>query len=218
MKGNLGHILPSQAGVKKVKHHAAMPHIEVGALMAKLATRHEIGAAALAFTVLTAARSGEVTGAQWDEIDLDDKLWTVPGARMKSGREHKVPLSDAAIAVLEKMQARRVSNFVFPGVKKGQGIAASGISVALRRLGHRDVTVHGFRSSFRDWCSEQTSFPREVCEAALAHVVGDKVEAAYRRTEFLEKRRKLMAAWARYISTPAAKDAGKVVAIGRGKR
>jgi integrase len=107
---------------------------------------------------------------------------------MKSGREHKVPLSDAAIAVLEKMKARRASNVVFPGVKAGQGIAASGISVSLRRLGHRDVTVHGFRSSFRDWTSEQTSFPREVCEAALAHVVGDKVEAAYFRSSLLDKR------------------------------
>lgn len=215
--GNLDHILPPHGKVKAKGHHAAMPHAGVAALIAKLAPRHEISAAALAFAIATAARSGEVIGAQWEEIDFGAKLWTVPGERMKSRREHKVPLSDLAIGILEKMQPRRRGAYVFPGEKTGGALANSGMQVLLQRVGVNDATVHGFRSSFRDWAAELTASPREVAEACLAHVVGDKTEAAYRRTEFLEKRRKLMAQWAAYISTSPAAKGGKVVAIGRGR-
>ena len=221
MKGNLDHILPPHSKLKVVVHHPAMPHAEVAALMAKLATRHEISAAALAFTILTAARTGEIIGAQWDEVDLGAKTWTVPGRRMKSGKTHTVPLSDAALTVLTKVRAEHgAGGYVFAGEKSGKAMAVSSMAVCLRRLGaHDHATVHGFRSSFRDWAAEQTATPREVVEACLAHALGDKVEAAYLRTEHLEKRRKLMAAWARYISAPAPANAGKgkVVAIGRGR-
>jgi integrase len=221
MKGNLDHILPPHSKLKVVVHHPAMPHGEVAALMAELATRHEVSAAALAFTILTAARTGEVIGAQWDEIDFGAKTWTVPGRRMKSGKTHTVPLSDAALTVLTKVRAEHgagVGGYVFAGEKSGKAMAVSSMAVCLRRLGaHDHATVQGFRSSFRDWAAEQTAFPREVAEACLAHALGGKVEAAYLRTEHLEKRRKLMAAWARYITAPAPAAGGKVVAIGRGR-
>jgi integrase len=212
-RGNLDHLLPLASKVKTKTHFAAMPHTEVSGLMAQLAARLEVTSAALAFTISTSVRSGEVLGAQWSEIDLDARLWTIPGSRMKSGREHRVPLSDAAIAILKRMQATRNSDFVFPGAKKNKGLSVTGMSVLLcRTLGYRDATVHGMRSAFRDWASEQTNYPREVCEAALAHVVGDKVEAAYRRTDLLDRRRRLMAEWARYITTPPA-DASRVIPI-----
>jgi integrase len=217
VKGNLAHILPPHnENIKTVKHHAALPHADVAALMVKLAARHEVSAAALAFAILTAARSGaEVTGAQWDEIDLDAKLWTVPGERMKAGKEHKVPLSDAAIAVLIKLKSEHGAiGFVFPGRKRNRGLSDTRLPRLLRSVGVVE-TVHGFRSSFRDWAAEQTAFPREVAEACLAHLISNKTEAAYLRTEFLEKRRKLLNAWARYISAPAPAKGGKVVAIGR---
>jgi integrase len=217
-RGNLDHILPHPTRIKAVQHLAAMPHAEVSGLMAKLRGRREISAAALAFTILTAARSGEVTGAQWDEVDLGAKVWTIPGSRMKSGREHRVPLNDEGVAILKKMKAIRQgeSGFVFSGRNAGRGISCTGMPILLRRIGIEGVTVHGFRSSFRDWTAEQTAYPREVAEACLAHVVGDRVEAAYRRTDFLERRRKLMDAWATYIATPVADDRHKVIAIRRG--
>jgi integrase len=216
-RDNLDHILPQPTKIKVVQHLPAMPHAEVPGLMAMLRGRREVSAAALAFTILTAARSGEVTGAQWDEVDLDAKVWTIPGSRMKSGREHRVPLNDEAIAILKKTKAIRQgeSGFVFSGRNAGR-ISCTGMPILLRRIGIEGVTVHGFRSSFRDWTAEQTTYPREVAEACLAHVVGDRVENAYRRTDLLERRRQLMDQWATYISTPVADDARKVIAIRRG--
>jgi integrase len=213
-RGNLDNLLPLASKVKTKGHFAAMPHAEVGALMVKLAARNETTAHALAFTILTAARSGEVIGAQWDEINFAERLWTVPGSRMKSGREHRSPLSDKAIAILKEMQTRQRGNFVFAG-RNGKGISKTGMAILLNvTFGHDAATVHGFRSAFRDWCGERTNHPREVCEAALAHVVGDKVEAAYRRSDLLDRRRQLMAEWANYISSPSA-DASAVIPIRR---
>jgi integrase len=156
---------------------------------------------------LTAARAGETYGATWPEIDVSNKLWIIPSSRMKAGAEHRVPLSDAALAVLDEMRAIREdttvhSTLVFPGARVGRPLSHESMLRVLRAMG-RDAVVHGFRSSFRDWCGDQTNFPREIAEAALAHTVGSKVEAAYRRGSALEKRRQLMAAWARYCAAPA---------------
>ena len=222
LKGNLDHILPKHtATIKAVQHHPAMPHIEVPVLMTALRQRDEISAHALAFTILTAARRGEIISARWDEIDLDAKLWIVPGARMKSGREHRVPLSDSAIELLQKMQEvgrqHDAPEYVFPSsVKRGKPMAETGLPLMLHRLGHDDISLHGFRSSFRDFASELTNAPREVCEAALAHVVGDQVEAAYRRSDLLDRRRSLMEKGD--IPDFASGDVSKVIRCAWGSR
>ncbi len=157
-----------------------------------------VGARALEFTIFTACRSGEVRGAVWAEIDLKSKLWIIPAERMKGGKEHRVPLSSPAVGLLEAIN--RTSDLVFPGQRKGQELSDMSLSAVLRRMGKGDVTVHGFRSTFRDWCAEApgNSFSREVCEHALAHSLPDKVEAAYRRGDLLEKRIELMQAWANF--------------------
>jgi integrase len=172
-----------------------------------------MGARALRFAILTAARTNEILGAKWSDIDHAGKVWTIPAERMKGGREHRVPLSAATLAVLKEMRELRRSDFIFPG-QNGQ-LSDKIMQLTLRRLGCEDVTVHGFRSSFRDWAAEQTSFPREVAEMALAHAVGSEVERAYARTDLFERRRKLMEEWATYCGKPAAK--GQVVAI-RGRQ
>jgi len=155
---------------------------------------------------LTASRSGEVLGARWDEIDIAERLWTVPAERMKSRREHRIPLSDRALAILGEMRLCRRNQFLFPSERRGN-LGESPMRELLKRLGYK-TTVHGMRSAFRDWCGEHTNFPREVCEAALAHAIPNAVEAAYRRGDALEKRRRLMAAWAEYSSRkPIAADA-----------
>jgi integrase len=170
--------------------------------MVELQQQEGIAARALEFAILTAARTGEVIGAPWSELDLSDRLWTVSTERMKAGREHRVPLSDAAITIVEEMQKIRQSEFVFPGVKRGRPLSNMAFLMLLRRMGRGDLTAHGFRSSFSDWCSERTNFPAEVREMALAHAVSDKVEAAYRRGDLFDKRRQLMDAWAHFASTP----------------
>jgi integrase len=147
-------------------------------------------ARALAFTILTAARPGEAIGVKWDEIDLAAKVWTVPARRMKAGKEHRVPLTPAIVAILEQAAERRESDYVFPGARSG-ALSNMAFLMLLRRMGHADLTTHGFRSSFRDWAAERTGFPREVAEQALAHMLSDKVEAAYRRSDLFDKRRKL---------------------------
>jgi integrase len=152
----------------------------------------------LEFLVLTAARSGEVLGARWTEIDFDKAVWTVPAARMKAGREHRVPLSGRALAILAELAEAKTGEFIFAGQRAGKPLSGMAMEMLLRRLNANDVTVHGFRSSFRDWCGEATSFPREIAEAALAHTIGDKAEQAYRRGDALGKRRELMQAWANY--------------------
>jgi integrase len=208
---HLEHALP---GVVKGDHLAAMPYADVPALLAKVRQRVGAPAKVLEFIILTAARLGEAQMATWSEINLDECVWTIPGSRMKAGKEHRIPLSPAAIAVLKDMAAIRRSDYVFPG-ERGGVVSRSLPWRLLKQLAGKKVTVHGFRSSFRDWAAERTSFPREIAEAALAHTIPSAVEAAYRRTDFFDRRRKLMEAWADYCTKPAT--SGKVVAIGRGK-
>jgi integrase len=196
-KGHLDKLLPAKSKVKKPGHHAALPYAQIGAFMTELRARDGVTPRALEFAILTAARSGEVLGARWDEFDLRARLWTIPAARMKAGREHRVPLSDAACDVLMRMAKVQENDFVFPGTRRAQ-IGNMAFHNMFERMGREDLTVHGFRSTFRDWAAEQTSFPGEVAEMALAHAVSDKTEAAYRRGDMFEKRRGLMDAWAAY--------------------
>ena len=196
-KGNLEGALPNRAGKRLVEHLPALPYREIAAFIAALRERNERTALALEFTILTAARSGETLGATWDEIDLQNKVWKIPAARMKGGREHRVPLSPPALAVLERTLAVRDGEFAFTG-PSGQPL--SRMTPLLKRMARDDLTVHGFRSTFRDWAADRTSFPREVVEMALAHRVGTEVELAYRRSDLFERRRRLMDAWAEYCS------------------
>lgn len=198
-KGNLEHALPKPSKVKKVEHHAALAWQEVGAFMADLRKRAGMGARALEFAILTAARSGEVRGATWDEIDFKAKVWTVPAGRMKAGKQHRVPLSEPAIKLLKALPRFEGSPYVFPAVRGGM-LSDMSISAVTRRMGV-DVVPHGFRSSFKDWCRTSTAYPDEVSELALAHVNSDATRAAYARDELLPQRQKLMAEWAKYCGT-----------------
>ena len=201
-RGHLDHLLPARSKVRLVRHHPALPFSEVPAFLVQLRARDGFAPRALEFLILTAARSGEAMGARWDEIDLGQKMWVVPPERMKGAKEHRVPLSARALAILEDMAELRLSEFVFPG-RIGGPLSDIGARRLLRDL-RPGITVHGFRSSFRDWAAETTGFPNHVVEMALAHAVSDAVEAAYRRGDLLEKRRKLMEAWASYCErTPA---------------
>jgi integrase len=208
-RGHLDAVLPKRARLTR-GHHKAMPFDDVPAFMMALREREGMAPRALEFAILTAARSGEVFGASWDEFDLEARVWTVPAARMKAGRVHRVPLSARAVEILQEMQQKRLSDLVFPGTKPGRPLSVMALEMVLRRM-KLDVTVHGFRSAFRDWAGERTHFPREVAEAALAHLVGDAVERAYRRGDALEKRRKLMDAWANFLEQ---KSQGNVVRLG----
>jgi integrase len=196
-RGHLDAVLPKRARLTR-GHHKAMPFDEVPAFVTALRERDGMAPRALEFAILTAARSGEVFGASWDEFDLEAGVWIVPAARMKAGRVHRVPLSGRAIEILREMEQKRLSKLVFPGTKPGRPLSVMALEMVLRRM-KVDVTVHGFRSAFRDWAGERTHFPREVAEAALAHLVGDAVERAYRRGDALEKRRELMGAWANFL-------------------
>ena len=208
-RGHLENLLPKKAKVHRVEHHAALPYAEVGTFMVELHLQEGIAARALGFAILTAARTGEVIGARWSEINLESRLWAVPAERMKGGREHRVPLSEATIEVLDAMKTIRHGDCVFPGGRAGRPISNMAMLMLLRRMGRGDLTAHGFRSSFRDWAAERTGFPTEVAEMALAHAVGDKVEAAYRRGDLFQKRRQLMDAWARFCADPV--PAGRVL-------
>jgi len=201
-RGHLQNLLPTKSKVRRVKHHAALPYAEIGDFIAQLKQQEGVAARALEFTILTAARTGEVIGATWSEINFVEQLWVVPAERMKSGKEHRVPLSVAALAILEQMQAIRQGNFVFLGGKAHRPLSNMAMMMTLRRMGRGDLTVHGFRSSFRDWAAERTDFPGEVAEMALAHAVSGKVEAAYRRGDLFQKRRHLMDAWAEFLNGP----------------
>ena len=203
-RGHLDHLLPSKAKVRRVEHHAALPYRDVPAFMAVLREETSITARALEFLILTTTRTGETLGARWEEIDLRERMWTVPAARMKAAKAHRVPLSPRAFTVLSEMTALRQSEFVFPGAKPGRPLSQMVLLMLLRRMGFGHVTAHGFRSSFRDWTAECTSSPREVAEMALAHTVPDAVEAAYRRGDLFEKRRKLMVSWASYCTQNVA--------------
>jgi integrase len=194
-KGNLKSLLPAPAKVKRVEHHAALPYAEMPTFMSELRAKDGVAARALEFLILTAGRLGEISGATWTEIDVADKVWSIPGDRMKGGRAHVVPLSPRALTILEAMP------------RTGERIFSAGYDMAVRRCLislRQDVTIHGFRSSFRDWCGDMTTFPREVAEAALAHATGDETERAYRRGTALEQRRRLMDAWAAYCERPTA--------------
>jgi integrase len=208
-KGHLDVQLPPRGKVRKVEHHAALPYSEVGDFMARL--RQHVGTAARAFefAILTAARTNETLGALWSEIDFGAKTWTVPAERMKADKEHRVPLSRRAIGILEEMSKRRPTGnsgaaYVFPGQRSGKPLSNMAFLMLLRRMQRPDLTAHGFRSTFRDWVAEHTTFPNEVAEMALAHVVADKVEAAYRRGNLFEKRRQLMDAWAEWCEIGVA--------------
>ncbi|SDG18705.1 tyrosine-type recombinase/integrase [Pelagibacterium luteolum] len=201
-RGHLDALLPKPKKLTR-GHHAAMPYGDVPALMGKLKESAGMGAAALRFLILTAARVGEVVGARWEEIDLDKAVWMVPADRMKAGREHRVPLTDSAVAILRALHTEGAVGFVFFGNRQGTHISAATVTKALATAGGSDFTVHGFRSSFRDWAGEETSYPERIAEAALAHVIGDATERAYRRGDALAKRRKLMDAWASYCAPRA---------------
>lgn len=192
-QGNLAHLLPSHHK-RLQRHHPAMPYANVAAFMVELRKGKSLSARALEFTILTAARTGETIGARWSEIDLDRGLWTIAAERMKAGKEHRVALSTAAVELL--MALPRLGEFVFPGLKRGKPLSNMAMENLLRRMDAKPYTVHGFRSSFRDWCAEETEFPRDLAELALAHTVGSDVERAYRRSDGLERRRALMEAWA----------------------
>ena len=179
-RGHLDHLLPKRSKVRRVRHHPALPYAELPEFMEKIRSKEGATPRALEFVILTAARTSEVLGAAFEEIDLKAKLWLVPAERMKSARAHRVPLSVRAMAVVKEMAAVRQSSFVFPGAKSGRQLSDMSLLMLLRDLGYSHITVHGFRSAFRDWAAERTNFAREVAEAALAHAVGDKVEAAYR--------------------------------------
>jgi integrase len=202
-KGHLDHLLPKPSKVRAVKHHAALDWRQAPAFMADLAKRTGIDARALAFTILTAARSGETRGMRWREVDLEDAVWTVPAGRIKASREHRVALPPAALALLD--EAAEPDALVFPSpIKAGKPLSDAALLAVLDRMGHGDITVHGFRSTFRDWAGETTAHAREVVEAALAHKLKDKAEAAYARCDLFAKRRKLMQDWADYLASPPA--------------
>ncbi len=207
-RGHLENLLPALTKVKRVQHHPALPYTEIGAFMAKLRQQAGLAARAMELLILTATRTTEAVAARWSEIDLDQKIWTIPAERIKAAREHRIPLSSAAVALLHQLAKTKVNEFVFPG-RPGKPLSNSALLALLKRMNRSDLTTHGFRSTFRDWAAEQTNFPRDVAEMALSHAIGDKVEAAYRRGDLLEKRRRMMEAWAAFAATKPA--TGKVV-------
>jgi len=208
-KGHLQHLLPRQE--IKVRHHPALPYADAPAFMADLGKRDAMAAYALGFAILTAARTSEVINATWSEIDLEAKIWTVPAGRMKAGRAHRVPLSKAALDILAKAKnpaSAKATGWVFPSLfRRGKPLSTGAMDRTIDDMGYQGViTVHGFRSTFRDYAGDRTEFAKETIEAALAHVVGDETERAYRRGDALAKRRDLMDAWATYLMQPAKPD------------
>jgi integrase len=209
-RGHLENLLPARRRLAAVAHHAALPYPETAMFMADLRGEEGIAARALEFLVLTAARTGEVLGARWSEIDLAAKIWTIPAERMKTGREHRVPLSGAALAIVEVMAAIRSGEYVFPGAKAGRPLSQMALLVLLRRRGRSNVTVHGFRSTFATWCKD-VGVAAELREMALAHAEGDKVAAAYTSgAEVLDRRRDLAERWAQFCD---GSDRGHVVPL-----
>jgi integrase len=211
-RGHLSHLLPKRPKLKR-GHHAAMAYRDIAALMEKLRADLGIAARALEVCILTATRTGEILGAEWSEISRPEKVLTIPALRMKAGREHRVPLSGRATAIVDSLSESRTCEFVFPSPRGKHPLSPIAMAKVLTRLGVVGATVHGFRSAFRDWAGNETNFPREVAEAALAHVIGDRAEQAYRRSDALEKRRALMAAWAHWCE-PSSAD-GKVALLRR---
>jgi integrase len=204
-RGHLAELLPARSKVAPVEHHAALPFADLPTFFLRLQAADGMAARALELAILTAGRTNEVLGATWAELNLDAALWTIPAARMKARREHRVPLSVPALALLRKLQTNKQGAHVFAGQKQGKPLSNMALLMTLRRMKRADLTAHGFRSTFRDWAAESTGHPSEVVEMALAHAVGDKVEAAYRRGDLFEKRRKLMNDWGGYCTGPAPK-------------
>jgi integrase len=213
-RGHLEQLLPKRQRLAR-RHHAAMPYGEVPAFMAALRQLDGTAALALEFAILTAARTGEVLGARWEEFDLDGAIWTIPASRMKAGREFRIPLAKRAVEIVKVMHEGSSGDFLFPGWKPGKPLSAIALEMVLRRMKVTGATVHGFRSSFRDWAAERSDSPNEVCEAALAHAVESKVEAAYRRGDLFDKRRKLMDAWSIYCTSPRT---GEVIPINASRK
>jgi integrase len=198
-RGGLQHALPARPQASLVRHHPALPYGEIAEFMAALRAKEGTTARCLEFTILTAARTSEAIGAKWSEIDFEAATWTIPASRIKARREHRVPLSPAALALLKVQGKVREGDFVFAGGRRGRGLSDRPMAALLTRMKRKDITVHGFRSSFRDWAAEHTSYPNHVVEMALAHAVADKVEAAYRRGDLLAKRADLMKDWATFV-------------------
>jgi integrase len=196
--GHLALLLPPKAKVRKVKHHAALKYKELPEFIAAVRLQPGLSPLALELSILTAARTGEALNADWSEFDLDNKVWSVPAERMKAGKPHSVPLSARALEILERLKEskRKSERWLFPGQAKDKPLSNMAMLMLLRRMGRGDLTAHGFRSTFRDWCAETTAYPREVVEMALAHTIENKVEAAYRRGDLFDKRRELMNDWA----------------------
>ncbi len=203
-RGHLQNLLPNLKSRYRVEHHAALSFDEIAGFVLALRSQEGGAARALEFLILTAARTGEVIDAKPEEFDLEAKVWTIPAGRMKAGREHRVPLSPRAVEIVREM-VKQKGEYVFPGQNEGKPLSNMAMLQLLKRMDRADITVHGFRSSFRDWAAERTIYPREVCEMALAHAVGNQVEAAYRRGDLFEKRRRLMLEWAKHCDTIAKK-------------
>ncbi|WP_175963667.1 tyrosine-type recombinase/integrase [Burkholderia pyrrocinia] len=203
-KGHLDNLLPKRSKVHKVEHHPALPYGEAPVFMTELRKLDSVSAKALELLILTATRTNEVLGARWDEFDLDASVWTIPADRMKAGKEHRVPLSKAAIRIFTAMKTTRLSDYVFPGQRKGLPLSNMALLQLLKRMNRNDLTAHGFRSTFRDWIGETTHYPREVAEAALAHLIKDKAEAAYARGDLFYKRAAMMQDWCDYLATNVA--------------
>ncbi|OOZ40238.1 tyrosine-type recombinase/integrase [Solemya elarraichensis gill symbiont] len=212
-KGHLDKVLPRPSKVRAIVHHPAMPYFDVPEYFQSLREMNSIAAKTLAFTILTATRSGEAREARWDEIDLDHAVWTIPAERMKARKLFRVPLSSQAIEILSEMQPLELEGWVFPGLSGRKAISEAAVRKLLK-TDHPDLTTHGFRSTFRDWCAEMTNHPREIAESALAHVLESKSEAAYQRGDLLERRRRLMEAWEGYLLTDGA--SADVLPIRRG--
>jgi integrase len=202
-RGHLDALLPKRAKLTR-GHHAALPYDAIPEFIAALRARESLAALALEFTILTACRTSEVLGARWDEIDLDKAIWLIPKERMKAGMAHRVPLSPRTVTILQELP--RIGPYVFPGQKPGRPLSGMAMEMQLRRMDRDDITVHGFRSTFRDWAAEQTAFPHTTAEHALAHRISDKAESAYRRGDELERRRKLMEAWASWCEPRAGEN------------
>jgi integrase len=221
-RGHLDKLLPARRKAQRVQHHPAIAIDDLPAVYAKLADLDSMAARALRFVILTAARAGEVTGARWSEIDMDARVWTVPSDRIKAGKTHRVPLSREAMEILARVRKVATGNLVFPGWVTERPLSHSAMLKVLKVAGCGDATVHGFRSTFRDWASERTHYPRDVAEMALAHAIGDQVEAAYRRGDLFERRKLMMEEWATFVTaTPSAKlpaDRQRVVSINERRR
>jgi integrase len=208
-RGHLDKLLTKPSKIQQTEHHSALPYAEINSFIEQLRQQDGIAAKCLEFTILTATRTGETIGATWAEFDLDAKIWTIPAERMKAKKEHRVPLNHHALAILNEMAAIRFNDYVFPSNKKG--LSNMAMLTLLKRMDRTDITVHGFRSTFRDWAAESTAYPSEVVEMALAHTIKNQVEAAYRRGDLLEKRKTLMDSWAKYCNTPRLNDGSNVV-------